>query len=364
MRAGARSCIIDGMTRDLLIASCSAALLAFSAAGCGGGAVDKVGSPVAKPLVLTLAAHDDDEGYGTFAAAVDRLSHGSIRIRIAENWRVTGTRRELDYERGIVGDVRSGKLPLGIVGVRVWDTLGVESFQALVAPFLVESLALEGRALRSPLVSEALAGVRRDGVVGIALLPGRLRRPLGITGLLRGPADYRGQKIAIRIGAVAEATFRALRAMPKPFIPVDFTGFDGAEIDPLTVTQNGWDQGVHGLTANVAFWPKPQTILMNRKAFAALTPQQRRILAQAGREALAPELARIARDQRLGISILCGDAGFRLATATPADAAALRKAVQPVYERIERNPLTRRWITQIARERTPPDVVTCRTAGR
>jgi TRAP-type C4-dicarboxylate transport system substrate-binding protein len=335
-----------------------AAVLAFAAAGCGGG-VDKAGGRVSKPLVLTLAAHDDDEAYGTFAAAVKRLSGGSMRIRIAGNWRVTGDRRELDYERGIVDDVRRGKVAMGILGVRVWDTLGVRSFEALLAPFLVDSLALEGRALRSPLAPSALAAVEREGVVGIALLPGRLRRPFGITRLLVTPGDYRGAKVAIRLGIVAEETFRALGARPAPEVPVDFTGFDGAEVDPLTITENGWDQGVRGLTANVAFWPKAQTVVMNRKAYAALTPEQRRILAEAGREAVAPELAQIAREQRLGISILCGDHGFRFVNATPAEAVALRKAVQPVYARIERDPLTRRWIAQIARERTAPDVVTC-----
>src|SRR5262249_40481467 len=331
-----------------------AALLAFAAAGCGGA-----GGRVSRPLVLTLAAHDDDLAYGTFAAAVKRLSGGSMRIRIAGNWRVTGDRRELDYERATVDDVRRGKVAMGIVGVRVWDTLGVRSFQALLAPFLVDSLAVEGRALRSPLAPRALAAVSRDGVVGIALLPGRLRRPFGITRLLVAPGDYRGAKVAIRLGAVAEATFRALGARPAPEVPVDFTGFDGAEIDPLTITENGWDQGVRGLTANVAFWPKAQTVVMNRKAYAALTPEQRRILAEAGREAVAPELAQIAREQRLGISILCGDHGFRLVNASSAEVAALREAVQPVYDRIERNPLTRRWIARIAGERTAPDVVTC-----
>jgi TRAP-type C4-dicarboxylate transport system substrate-binding protein len=337
------------------------AVLAVSAAGCA-GSVDKAGSPVARPLVLTLAAHDDDEAYGTFAAAVARLSGGSLRIRVVQNWRVSGTKSELDYERGIVDDVRSGKAALGIFGVRVWDTMGVDSFQALVAPFLVDSLALEGRALRSPLVPQALAAVRRDGVVGIALLPGRLRRPFGLTRMLVAPADYRGAKIAIRPSAVAEQTFRALGARPGPEIPVDFTGFDGAEIDPLTITENGWDHGSYRLTANVALWPKPQTIVMNPRAFDALTPSQRQILVEAGREALAPELARVARDQSLGISILCGDRGFRFATATTAEIAALRRAVQPVYDRIERKPLTRRWIAQIEAERTPPDVVRC--AGR
>jgi TRAP-type C4-dicarboxylate transport system substrate-binding protein len=338
-------------------------VLVLAAAGCG-GSVDKAGTPVARPLVLTLATHDDDEAYGTFAAAVSRLSGGTMRIRIAQNWRVTGTRRELDYERQTVSDVRNGKAPLGIVGVRVWDTLGVRSFEALLAPFLVDSLALEGRVLSGPLAARALESVRRDGVVGIALLPGRLRRPFGIRRMLVGPADYRGAKVAIRLSAVAEATFRALGASPAPEVPVDFTGFDGAEIDPLTITQNGWDQGARGLTANVAFWPKAQTIVMNRSAYAALTPAQRRILAEAGREALAPELARIARDQRLGLSLLCSDRGFRLATATPAEVAALRLAVQPVYDRIERDAFTRRWIAQIERERTLPDVARCRGRPR
>ena len=335
-------------------------VLALSAGGCGGGSVDKAGSPVgAKPLVLTLAAHDDDEAYAAYAAAVKRLSGGSLRITIAQNWRVTGTRSEIDFERGIVDDVRRGKVPLGIVAVRVWDTLGVDSFQALVAPFLIQSLVTEGRALRSPLALRALAGVRRAGVVGVALLPGRLRRPLGITRLLVGPADYRGAKIAIRLSRVAEETFAALAATPRGYIPVDFTGFDGAETDPLTITENGWDRGAKGLTANVIFWPKAQTIVINPRTFAALSPGQRRILREAGLAAIGPELKQLRREQRLAMSLLCGDHGFRLVTATPADAAALRRAAQPVYDQIERNPFTKQWIAQIARMRTAPDVTRC-----
>src|SRR5262249_36469459 len=93
-------------------------VLGVAAAGCRGSHVDKAGgSAPAKPLVLTLATHDDDYAYGTFAAAVARLSGGSMRIRIAMGWRNTGDRAEIDYERGVVADVRSGKVPLGIVGV-------------------------------------------------------------------------------------------------------------------------------------------------------------------------------------------------------------------------------------------------------
>jgi TRAP-type C4-dicarboxylate transport system substrate-binding protein len=322
--------------------------LATGAVGCGSAHVDKAGgSAPAKPLVLTLAAHDDDEAYGTFAASVTRLSHGSIRIRIVGDWGVTGDRRELDFERGIVNAVRAGKVQLGIVGVRIWDTLGIDRFQALVAPFLIDSLQLEQRALGSPSATRALAAVARRGVVGIALLPGRLRRPLGTTRPLVRAADYLGAKIATRAGAVARATFRALGARPASYIPGDLLGFDGTENDALTITQNDYDAGARTFATNVVLWPKPQTLVMNRAALDRLTTQQRRILRAAGHDAAAPELARIARDQRLGLLALCAARTVTLVSASQADLAALRKAVQPVYDQLERDPLTRLWIAQI-----------------
>jgi len=296
--------------------------------------------------VLTLAAHDDDYAYGSFATAVNRLSGGSLRIRIAGNWRASSTPSEIDYERGIVRDVRAGKVQLGIVGARVWDKLGVRSFQALVAPFLIDSLALEGRALQAPLARRALAEVEKAGVVGVALLPGRLRRPLGLTRPLLQPRDYRGAKIGIRPGGVAEATFRALGAHAAGYIPGNLTAFDGAELDPLTITQNNYDLGAHALTGNVVFWPKPQTIVMNRHAYDRLTTKQRQVLETAGRAAIAPELRRISRDQRVVLSALC-ESGLPIATATPRELAALRRAVRPVYARLEHDPGTRRWIAQI-----------------
>lgn len=342
-----------------------AALLAALAAGCSVSHADKAGgSRPGKPLVLTLAAHDDDEAYGTFAAAVARLSDGAIAVKIIGNWGVTGDRRELDFERGIVGAVRAGKVQLGIVGVRIWDTLGVNAFQALVAPFLIESLQLERRAIESPLAGRALAMVNPRGVVGIAVLPGRLRRPLGITRPLIGAEDYRGAKIGTRPGTVARQTFRALGARPASYVPSILSGFDGAEIDPLTIAENSYDAGARALTGSIVLWPKPQTIVMNRGAYNSLTPDQRQILRAAGRQAVVPELQRIAHDQRLGLSVVCA-AHLRIVTAPQADLAALRKAVSPVYDRIRRDPLTRRWIAQINHLKTTqaskPDVVRCPT---
>jgi TRAP-type C4-dicarboxylate transport system substrate-binding protein len=321
------------------------------AAGCGAHA-DKAGGPIRdKPLVLTMAAHaGDEEDAQPFAATVERLSRGTLQIKVVGDWRSAGAPSEVDYEGGIVADVRAGKAELAVVGARVWDTLGVAGFQALLAPFLIDSLEVERRALETPFVARALAGVARAGVVGVALLPGRLRQPFGITRALVQLHDYRGATIGVRSGVVALETLQALGARAKSYVPGFVNGLDGAELDSLTVTENGYDQAGRALTANVVLWPKPLTIVANKQTFARLTPEQQQLLLAAGREAVGPTLEQAARDQQLGFSNLCA-AKFPLRDATTADLARLREAAQPVYERIERNPLTRRWIAQIERVR-------------
>jgi hypothetical protein len=210
-----------------------AVVLVAAATACGGAGVDKAGGPAAtKPVVLTLAAHDDDYAFGSFAAAVERISGGSMRINVVNSWR----NYEVDYERGIVDDVRTGRVQLGIVGVRVWDTLGVTSFRALVAPFLVDSLPLERRAWRARSRAGALAGVERRGsrryrpsarpAAQAVRDHARPRR----TGGLRG-RDDRGP---YRRRSRARRSVRWARR-PGGTYPAALSGVDGADLDPATI---------------------------------------------------------------------------------------------------------------------------------
>jgi TRAP-type C4-dicarboxylate transport system substrate-binding protein len=175
------------------------------------------------------------------------------------------------------------------------------------------------------------------------------------------PADYRGTKIGIRASLVAEQTLRALGARASVYTPGDLSGLDGAELDPLTITQSIYDRHARSLTANVVFWPKAWTIIINEAVFGRLTNSQRQILLAAGREAVSGELHQTARDQQAGLANLCSEK-FPFSTATAADLAELRMAVRPVYRQIERDPLTRQWITQIQRMRTSDatEVARCR----
>ena len=61
------------------------------------------------------------------------------------------------------------------------DLYQLHGFDALIAPFLVTTYELERRVLSGPLAVEMLRGVEQAGLIGVALVPGELERPVGVT---------------------------------------------------------------------------------------------------------------------------------------------------------------------------------------
>jgi C4-dicarboxylate-binding protein DctP len=306
--------------------------------------------------VLTLEQHDSTYGGLQFADAVSALSDGSLKIE----WRPELAPVRVDSEREIVEDVRSGRADVGVVAVRVWDTLGVNDFQALLAPFLVDSLEHERRILESQAVTGRLASIQRSGVVGVALLAGPLRRPFGYLRPLVGPDDYAGARIGVRPGRVEEATFRALGASTRVYLTLDGASREGAALDLSSITGEHNYRG-KTVAANVVFWPRVEAVIMNRKAFSALTPAQRLSLRRAGHAAMRPRLAEIERLDAEGLRSLCTGHVASLVTASPAQLGALQAAVRPVYAQLERDAHTRALITEIRRldDRRPAPPLSC-----
>ena len=213
-------------------------------AGCAGPGWDKAGGPQArKPVVLTLANFLGDSGdLEGFAGQVRRLSAGAVRIRIESRWR----QHQVNFETGLIGDLQAGKADLGAVGAEAWALVGVNDFRALNAPLLIDSYTLQARVLRSPMIGQMLGGLRPLGLTGIGVLPGPLRKPLGITRPLRSPSDYAGLTIGTQESPVADATMRALGAR-----------LGGIEQQVSQIQDTGYDQAGKYLTANVSLWPRP-----------------------------------------------------------------------------------------------------------
>jgi TRAP-type C4-dicarboxylate transport system substrate-binding protein len=309
-------------------------------AGCGSG-VDKAGGThTPQPVVLTLVHHEfDPDPIQYWIDEVQRRSGGSLHIQMTSRY----PPQEFAYDKATIADVQAGKVQLANVSTRVFDTVGVTSFQALLAPFLIDNPTLERRVVESDLMGEMLAGTNKLGLVGLEVIPKDLRKPLGVARPLVTVKDYRGARIGVREGEVAKATFKALGATPVPSIPKKpLDGLDGLDGGIGTNV----DLETKAVTSNVTLWPRPMTLVINRKTFESLTPSQQEALQTAGSAVLSRQFdyAQALRAEDEGTECR---RGFPFVHASNQDLAALRRAVQPVYDQLERDAGTKSFLQRI-----------------
>ena len=183
--------------RNRLAALILAATAAVTVVGCsfrGDSAADKAGGS-REPLVLRLANTNGQLDFTpTVVAFVDRveeLSGGDLRIEPVNDWGDSAS----GAEQQVVKDVAAGEIDLGWVGTRVFDTLDVKSFQALTAPMLIDSYALESAVIESGITEQMMRGLDGLGVAGLGVLPDGLRRPTGVIGPDRLPGGLAGDHV-------------------------------------------------------------------------------------------------------------------------------------------------------------------------
>jgi TRAP-type transport system periplasmic protein len=329
-----------------------AVIAAVVAGGCsgGGGSGDKAGGS-GEPVVLRMAnAYGDLQTAPVveqFVSQVKARSGGNLRVQVTSRW---GDYAD-DAEQQVVRAVAAGKVDLGWAGARVFDTLGVTSFQALQAPMLIDNYALEHAVVASDLPGQMLQGLDKVGVRGLGVLGDGLRKPIAVKQPLLGVGDWRGitfgtlksqgQAQAIRsLGATPMEVFRRSRNQAL----LDGR-LQGLEMDLFVYEHGGPVQPAPYVTANVTLWPQMDVLFANPDRLGRLTEQQRGWLQQAAQDA-AGRMAALADRDAQSLKNACRS-GARFANASPADLAALRGAFGPVYASLERDPQTKVSIERI-----------------
>jgi TRAP-type C4-dicarboxylate transport system substrate-binding protein len=224
---------------------------------------------------------------GPFVENVRRLGGGRLRLVVVDGWT---SRRERDEERVVLEDVADGATDLAWVGARaVGAVLGVDSLEPLHAPLLFPDEKTVAGFLLSGVVTSLLAPLREAGLIGLALLPGGLRRPFGITAPLVGVEDWQDKVIRTHSSLTADATLRALGATPVLRSSAELAsgpppGVDGMDIDLKALQAwryTGW------LTWNVALWPRLVLLVASRQRFERLSGSERHVLTEAARGVVA-----------------------------------------------------------------------------
>jgi TRAP-type transport system periplasmic protein len=329
------------------------AVLAGLLASCSGvatGPRNKAGGP-REARVLRLADTGSTlrltPSVEYFASRVAEVSHGQLRVDVVHRWGQYGP----DAEGQEVRAVALGKVDLGWVGARVFDTMGVDDLQALQAPMLIDSYPLAQAVVNSDVGIAMLKSVAPLGVQGIGLLVNGLRKPIATQRPFTGPASWRGATFATFGSKVQSASIRSLGARPvvkfgPPLnLALDDGTVQGFEKSLFVYVNNGITVRAPYVTVNVNLWPELDLLVAHPGTLTSLDDQERSWLRQASRDATRRSFRLAGADATL-VRELC-DSGSRVAVATSADLAALRQAFAPVYAAIERNPTTRSAVARI-----------------
>ena len=332
-----------------------AVLLALLVSACAvqGPFGDKAGGVPGGKVVLALA--DVSSGLqerppvAYFIRRVKALSGGNISIHVDYNWKSPDPNAEQQVVRATAAGTT---IDLGIVGSRVFDTMGVTSLQALSAPMLIDSYSLEHSVLRSDMAKQMLAGVRRLNVAPLALIANGLRKPVAVARPLLGRREWRGINFGTYLSNVQEASIRALGAMPLvafSSLRVHFlqTGqLKGFEFNLLNYYANSYWSVARFITANVNLWPQVDVLIANPGSLAQLTSQQTGWLEEAAREAAARSVGMMVAADNAVLPTICKK-GTRFADASRSELASVRHAFAPVYSYLEENRQTRSFISRI-----------------
>ena len=171
----------------------------------------------APPLVLHMVSAFGDlnavPGVEYFVSQVKERSGGNLSIEVTTYGDYAN-----DAEQQVVR-VYGGKADLGWAAARVFDTMGVTSFQALQAPMLIDSYSLEQAVIASSIPDQMLQGLDKVGVHGLGVLADGLRKPAAVKHPLLEPADWRGITFGTR-SRRARLSRQALGATRKKSAPL------------------------------------------------------------------------------------------------------------------------------------------------
>ena len=212
---------------------------------------------------------------------------------------------------------------------------------------LIDSVDLQAAVFHAGIPDEMLAGLDTIDLAGIGIWPGDMFKMLGVTHPFVAPADFAGQLVGIQDSALSEQTMLALGATTQNMgHAADITALDADALSTGAINGFQYWRSAEYVTANVNLWPRLTVMFMNGERFTSLTEDQQRILRVTAARIADDQWASLRNADVGPVAELC-ERGMTLAAATDDDLAALRSAVQPVYDEIANDPANAAWLNQI-----------------
>ena len=329
----------------------SAVALALGLAACGdddeggtgaGGEGDSVELTLA---YVTTAQHPYGQAVDFFKEEVERASEGRITIRTLPSYP--------NSEVQLLSDVRGGSVDMATISTAIWDSAGINAFQALQAPLLVSNYDLESRIIDGDIGREMnqAASEAAGDITVLAVHEGGLRKPVGAERPLDSVASFRGTKIRAPQSKVLAAGLQALGAeadpipLPEVYQALKNGTVDGMEANLGLIATNKYYEVAPHVTANVNLWPFPTALTINNQVLERLSDEDQQILRDAAAKVPAKSIEIVSTGSDLPQQLV--NCGVRFVTATPAEVGGLQTRAEQAYAALSRDEVTGRFLEQI-----------------
>ena len=218
----------------------------------------------------------------------------------------------------------------------------------MLAPLLIDNLELEGKVFDAGIPQEMLSGLGKLDLVGVGVLPGPMRKVLGVRKPFTKPGRLHRAVVGIQDSGVADQTFQALGAhrqagacrrqarRPRRLRPA-------ARLDPgqpLRRRRQVRHREPQPVAAAAGDHRQPGR-LRPADGRPARHPGGRRQGRRSGRHG-----GRTQPPTANAIAVLC-KAGLTFAQSSDADLEAFEKALAPVYATIRKDPANAAWLDRI-----------------
>ena len=309
--------------RQLILAAISVAALALAGpAAAQSPIVIKFSHVVASNTPKGAAAEK-------FKELAEKYTDGKVKVEIYPNSTLYKDKEELEaLQLGAVQMLAPSNSKFGPIGVR--------EFEVFDLPYILPDLPTLRKVTDGPLGAKLLKLLQPKGMTGLAYWDNGFKQMTANKKLI-SPDDYKGLKFRVQSSKVLEAQFRALGAVPQvmAFSEVYQALQTGVVDGQENTASNIYTQKMHEVQKYLTMTNHGYigyVVVVNKKFWDGLPADIRGQLEKAMKEATAFGNGQSAKENEEALEAIKKAGKTEIDTLTPAQDAAMRKAMEPVYK--------------------------------
>jgi C4-dicarboxylate-binding protein DctP len=309
--------------RKLIMAAASVAALALAGP-----------ASAQSPIVIKFShvvASNTPKGAATekFKELAEKYTDGKVKVEIYPNSTLYKDKEELEaLQLGAVQMLAPSNSKFGPIGVR--------EFEVFDLPYILPDLATSRKVTDGPLGARLLKLLEPKGMIGLAYWDNGFKEMTANKKLVT-PDDYKSLKFRIQSSKVLEAQFRALGSIPQVMAFGEV--YQALQTGVVDGQENTWSniytQKMHEVQKFATVTNHGYigyVVVTNKKFWDGLPADIRTRLEKAMKEATAYGNGQSAKENDDALEAIKKSGKTEIVTLTPAQDAAMRKAMEPVYK--------------------------------